>query len=253
MPLAYSSVACTEVHGTAIEDYSIEGGAQCSVTLKVAAADKDSLVADLLANQNAWPQLSAWTSPPRAYAATVTPHATNSPADGQVYIWDEYLVAVKYSTDPTRQLYSEELEPTAEFVRLDHRYFRWASGAPLSDGEAPGLLRKSLNLTRTYFQAAAVPAEVLTGIGKVHNANYTSTSLGLTFAAETLLFLPNPVQRQVSTAGSSGFNYAVKFAYKPETWNKFYRANTNSYESIYDLAGSVVKPYVPANLIALLS
>ncbi len=110
-----------------------------------------------------------------------------------------------------------------------------------------------LNLVRSYPNAASVPAGFISDPGKVHNASYTSLSLGLTFPAETLLFLPNPVSQTSTTAGNTGYNYAVKFAYKPQGWNKFYRPNSNSYENIYNLAGVIVEPYPPANLAALLA
>lgn len=252
MPLAYSAIECFEVKGTAREDYSIEGGIQASVRLEVSGANRISLINDLLANQRAWPALSAMTQPPRAYAASAVPFSTDQVVDGQVYTWDVYQVDVKYSTDPTRTIVSESIEPSAEFVRLDHRFFRWASGAPLTDQEAPGLLKPGLILSKTYYQQTLVPNEVLTGAGKVHNASYTS-SFGLTFAAESLLYLPNPVTKTVTTAGSDGYTYTNKFSWNPYGWNKFYRPATNSWENIYDLLGNVVKPYAPANLSALLS
>lgn len=251
--MAWSSVDCVEIHGTAVEDWSLESGVQASVVLECLASDKQALIADLLDTPRPFAHLASLATPPKAYHVSAKPIPTGVPEADQAYNWEYYELTVKYTTDPKRQLFSERIEPQAEFQRLDHRYFRWSSGAPLTDAEAPGLLKRSLSLIRQYYNAASVPGAFLTGIGFVHEDAFASTELGITFAAETLLFCPNPVERTVTTAGSNGYNYSLKFAYKPGGWNKFYRPSTNTFENIYDLSGSIVKPYPPADLSSLLS
>lgn len=253
MPAEYSTVACAEVKDTAVEDTNLETGTTCSVTLEVSGANVDALRADLINNARPWPRLAAWPSPPKCYATTVKGFSTNSPVDGQMYVYDIYYVEAKYSTEPSRTIVSESIEPAVEFTKLDFRWFRWSSGECLTENEAPGFLTPGLNLVRSYSQKAAIPADFITAPGSVHNALYSSPNLVLDFPAETLLYLPNPVSQTVTTTGSSGYSYTIKFAYRPQGWNKFYRPSTNSYEEIYDLSGSVVKPYPPADLSALLT
>lgn len=251
MTIVYSSVDCTEVYGTRREEATIEGGLSASVQLKVAAANKDSLIDDLLSNQREYPNLNA-AYKPRAYRASATPITSSTAASGQGYVYDHYHVDVQYTSDPQRSLFSETIEPIAEFVRLDHRFFRWSSGVPLTEGEAPGVIRRELKLVRKYFNRSSVPSAILTAPGSVHNAAYTSPVLGLTFPAETLLFAPEPVDRTVTTSGSQGYNYTIGFHFKPNGWNKYWRPQSQAWESIYLSNGTAYKSYPPADLSALL-
>lgn len=247
----YSSIDCQEVYGTRRENTSIEGGIQASVQLKVVASLKDALLFDLLSNQRDWPNMLV-INPPRAYSASSSPFSSNSPVEGQSYRYDHYLVDVQYTTDPDKTLFSESIEPTAEFVRLDYRFFRWSSGAPLTEGEAPGILRRELKLVKKYYNKMFVPAETITKPGSVHNAPYTSPLLGLTFPAETLMYAPDPVDRTVLTSGTAGFNFTNSFHYKPNGWNKYWRPQTQSWESIYLADGTEYKSYPPEDLSAVL-
>lgn len=248
----YSAIECAEVHGTFSEDFSIEGGMQASVVLECSAANKDALVDDLLSNQREWPGLLGWAVRPRAYAATATPFSTNSPVVDQTYNWDTYRVAVKYTTDPTRTLFSETIEPMVEFVRLDHRFFRWASGVPLTEGEAPGIIRREFKLVRKNFNKLFVPTGIITLPGSVNRDPYTSSLLGVTFNPETLLFGPDPVDRTVTSAGTAGFNYSLSFHFKPNGWNKYWRPQSQAWESIYLASGVEYKSYPPEDLSSVL-
>lgn len=253
----YSLVSCDEEHGTVNANYSIEGGIQASVGLRVTNANKELLVDDLLSNQREWPH-TGFTEKPRAYAASLTPVATEgpgggAPSTGQTINYTHWIANVSYTTDPTRTLISESIEPSGEFVRLDHRLFRWNNdNAPLLPGESPGILRRRLKLTRRLFQQPAVPTAILS-VGAVHNAAYASPLLGITFAANTLLLEPQPVERTITTAGSEGFNYTISFLYQPEGWNKYWRTDTQAWDSIKLADGTAYNSYPPTNLSALLN
>ena len=251
MTIVYSAIDCDEVYGTRREAGSIEGGIQASVTLRVSAANKDLLVEDLLFYQREYPNIGA-TYPPRAYQAAITPVYAESPVTGQGYVYDAFDVAVNYTTDPNRTLVSESIEPTADFTRLDHRFFRWASNTPLTEGESPGLLRRELKLVRKLFQRPYVPTAVISKPGAVHAYPYTSPLLGVTFPTESMLFAPEPVTRTITTAGSAGFDYTLSFLVKPNGWNKYWRPSTQSWEAIYLPDGTEYKSYPPEDLSALL-
>lgn len=247
----WSTIDCEEVHTSDSENYSIEGGFQASVTLKVSAANKDALIDDLLGNQREWPR-STFPTKPRAFSASVSGFYSESPVIGQTYVYDEYLATIQYSTDPNKTIVSETIEPDAEFIRLDHRNFRWSSdGAPLTEGEAPGFLQTSMKLIRKYFNQIEVPTLLLTP-GVVHNAAYVS-SLGLTFPAETLLLTPQPISRTVTTAGSEGFNFSVGFSYKPNGWNKYWRPDTQTWDRIILANGTAYNSYPLVDLTGVLS
>lgn len=250
----YSSIDCDEVYGTRSEQASIEGGLSASVQLKVSAANKDALIDDLLGNQREYPNFNAITKP-RAYQAAAVPQAVDQAtpvaASSQRYTYQTYLVTVSYTSDPVRTIYSEIIEPSVEFSRLDHRFFRWSSGEPLAEGEAPGKLEPMLRLVKRFYNRLLVPTAIITYPGYVHSGVHVS-SLGFVFPTETLLFLPDPVERTVTTAGSSGFNYSTSFKFKPQGWNKYWRPSTQSYEEIELPNGSTYKSYPATDLNSIL-
>lgn len=251
MSLVYSTVDCAEVYDTRRESGDILSGYTASVVLQVNKANKDALVLDLLVNQRTCPFISGPNSP-TAKNCAVSPITTGSnPAIDQGYDYEEYNVAVNYS-NTISTLVVEEIEPIAEFIRLDPRMFRWASGAPLTDGEAPGFLYQSMNLIFKYVNQPLVPSLILTAPGKVHNATWTSPTTGLSYPAETLLFCPGPLSNTYTTGGSTGFSYATKFAYKPNGWNKYWRPKSQAWESMYLSNGTIYKSYIPTNLATLL-
>jgi hypothetical protein len=145
------------------------------------------------------------------------------------------LVTINYSTKEPEELIAESLEPTAEFITLDYRRFRWgaANGDPVLEGEAPGKLLHGLNLVRTYYKIANPPAAILTLPGSVNNGAYNSSLLGLTFPVETLLFQPPQLSRKIDTEGAKKWDMTLKFTFKPEGWNKFWRAKTQQFERFW--------------------
>jgi len=180
---------------------------------------------------------------------------TNYTVVGQTCVYTDALVTVNYSSKEEVDLVSETLTPNVEFITADHKQFRWgsATGDPLLENEAPGYRMYSLTLERTLYKVSSVPASILTLPGTVNNATYSSTLLGLSFATETLLFQPKSLNRTITTAGSKGWDVSVAFLFKPEGWNKFYRAKTQTYEEIYHVeAGGVHKNYPLASYAAFL-
>jgi hypothetical protein len=162
------------------------------------------------------------------------------------------LIDVTYSTNGRKEntLFDERIIPAAEFTTQDYRNFRWGSttGDLLKEGEAPGKILRKCALSRTLYNVAAVPLIFLTGIGGVNNTAYTSLSLGLTFAAETLLFEPGESSRSFTTLGTDGFTVSLNLEYNPNGWNKYWRAETQGYESQYIAGGAEYKSYEPLDL-----
>lgn len=248
----YSSVDCCEEHGTPQEQWG-EDEITCSVVLRCAWSNRYALVADILGNRNAWPYLAG----PRAISAAIAwDEAAPVSVSGQTASYQDALVTVNYSTNAEEELVSESIEPTVEFLTHDYRRFRWASanGDPLLEGEAPGQQVKGLNLVRTYHKVETIPTAVLTLQGACNDAEYESDLLGLTFAAETLLFQPPNLSRSITTAGAKAWKLTLKFQYKPNGWNKFFRGKVQEWQEIFEVeGGEVVKPYPPEDFSALFS
>ena len=237
----YSSITCYEEHGTATETRTLEDWT-ASVVVRCDWANRHSLVADVLGNRREWPHAA---NGPVAQTATINPAPTRYGVTGQCINYIDALVTINYGTEK-KDLISESLEPTAEFITLDYKRFRWgaANGTPLIEGEAPGKLVRGLSLVRTMYEVPApLPISLIELPGSVNDANYTSTLLGLTFPTETLLYQPPNLSRTITTAGTDGFTLTLKFMYKKEGWNKFWRHETQQYERIFMVDGGQYDNY----------
>ncbi len=249
------AVACAEEFGTFSEDFSIANGLTGKVTLRCNWSDRYTLINAMIGT--AWP--FAGTTGPQANSIACVPFQSKTVTDGQGLVYEHALVTISYSSE-IKDLISETLEPTAEFQIQDFKRFRWgaAAGEPLLEGEAPGKLMRGLNLVRTMHQVTTVPPETLTRVGYVNSAVYTSAILGLSFAVETLLYQPPTLSRTIKTDGATAWTINLKFGYKPQGWNKFFRQkNANvgpdfGWEEIYTTEGEIFKPYQPGSFGVLL-
>lgn len=253
----YSTVDCAEENAQVTENADIENGWAASVTLRCAWTDRHALVADILGTGRTYPN-TAFLNPPQAASAAIKPPDGDcGTTTGQSINYAYALVTINYSNNVQggEDLVSESLEPTVEFMTEDHRRFRWgaANGDPLLENEAPGRQFHSLNLVRTLYNVTSMPSAVRSAMGGVNNATYSSALLGLSWAAETLLYHPPNLSRVIKTDGTDGWTLTMKFQDKPEGWNKYWRAKTQSYESIF-LAdgGGQYKSYPPKSFASLL-
>lgn len=237
MAIYSPAVTCYEEYNTVRESWNLDS-VTAEVTLRCAWANRHLLIADLIGNQRSWPH-GGFASPPKASSASLVAWDTAYTSVGQSITYVDALVKVRYTHD-AEDLISESIEPTADFITLDWKRFRWgaANGDALTEAEAPGKLRRGLSLVRTLYKVAPpLSTKLLTEIGKCNDAQYVSALLGLTFDEETLLFCPPHLTRTIRTDGSDGFNLTMKFMYKPEGWNKFWRAKNQAYEEIFNVAG----------------
>lgn len=232
----YSIIDCAEEHGSASESADHKTGLKASVTLRCAYADRMDLVQDLIGNRRAWPH-GSYSEPPVAISTATKPVPGRYTTIGQVCYYEEALVTVNYSTED-KDLISESLEPTSEFLTLDFKRFRWGSvnGDPILEGEAPGRILRGMNLVRTIHEVdPPIPTSLLSLQGHCNEVAYSSALLGLSFDTETLLFQPPSLSRQIKSSGAKAFSLVLKFAFKEQGWNNFWRAATQEYERMYDV------------------
>lgn len=239
----FSPVVCSELHNTASESWSVSGR-DCSVTLRCAWVNRFALIEDLLVNRRPWPY-GSYANYPVATACGLAPLPSAGVADVQGYAYSDAHVNVSYSSaGEETTLISETLEPTAEFMQLDYKQFLWENGDSLLEGEAPGKIVRGMQLSRELFQVALpLDASILTLPGSVNHAAYASSLLGLTFAAETLMFTPPTLSRTITTLGSSAANISLKFVWNPEGWNTFWRAKTQAYSRMLDFSENPYNNY----------
>ena len=255
--MIYSSIGCCEVDGTRKETRTATGDLDVTVDLNCAYADRYLLCSDLFGSGRPYPYDTGALCI-SAEVAVWGDGATSS----QSIDYSTATVTAKYSnkvnkkaqTNAGGQLYADTIEPSVEFITLDHTRFKWnsASGDVLKESEAPGRQMYSIAFTRTLYKVASgVPAYCLDYIGKCNASYFYSSMLGLTFPAETLLFMPTVSNRSVTTDGSPGWDVVLKWSYKPETWNKFWRSKTQAYEAIY-MGSSLYKNFPTIDMSAAL-
>lgn len=251
----YSSIACSEVHNSRQENWT-DQIMTASVQLDVDYAFRNDLISDVLTNKRVYPH-SPHPERPTAKSCAVTFVPSRGTVTGQIITYDLARVTVNYDSSQSDTLFSQSLEPNAEFIIQDYKQFRWSSatGDPLLEKEAPGKLRKSLNLTQSQYLVDFLNPKLLTAVGGVNDVEYVSPILGLTFAPETLLFEPPSLQQTITADGEDAWTVNLKFSYEPNGWNKYYRAKTDTWEEIYhvDVAGSAYENYEPTDFADLLA
>lgn len=240
---SYSSVTVWESHshGLPQENKSIDSW-EAQVTLQCAWTDRHTAANDILGNRREWPHGTGVK--PTAREVGIRPLEGEYTVTGQCNIYDYALLDVQYSSED-RDLASDSVEPNVEFIPLDYKRFRWddPSGDPLLEAEAPGKQHRSINIVRTLYNVAGpLPAVLLTGIGGCNDVLYSSSSLGLSFAPETLLYGGYNSNQTITTSGAEGYTLVMRFLYKPDGWNYFWRGDVEAWSQIYDIA-STGDPY----------
>lgn len=249
-----SVIDCAEESNSCNESYDDERGIlKASVQLRCAWSDRHLLVADICGNRLAWPKGAAGQVPLAATAAIVPVETPGSPsASGQEMLYGEALVTINYTTEIV-DIVSESIEPYAEFITLDHKWFRWgaADGDVLREEEAPGKLVRGINFVRTELNKTSVAAALITLIGHVNNATVVGSIINFSYPAETLLFAPPSISYKKDSTGVTKFDITKKFTYNEHGWNKFYRSNTAAWTSIYVAGGAEYKNYPVTDLSGL--
>jgi len=253
---AYTSAApCAEEINSCNEAYDDERGLMtASVTLRCAWGDRHTIASDILFNHRPWPKGTASLTP-LAYGAGIAPASDQAGAiSGQMIMPTDALVTIHYSTKKV-ELITESLEPTTEFVNLPPEFFTWSDGTALDDDEAPGVLKRGLNLTRTeLYVNPPLTNDLITLPGSVNVAAFTSGLTGWTFDAETLLFAPPVINSKYNSIGDLQFDMVKRFTYNPNGWNTYYRADTGTWQRILLKAtGGAVLSYPLADFSNILA
>lgn len=247
-------ISCAEEAGSVQESYDDERGTlKASVTLRCAWGDRHLLVADVCGNRKAWPKGSASVAPLAATAAIVPVLTPGSPSvSGQEVEYGEALVTINYTTEIV-DVVSESIEPYAEFITLDHKWFRWgsANGAALREEEAPGKLVRGINFVRTELNKTTLAPELISLIGSVNSSAVVGSIVSFTYAAGTLLYAPPSISYKKDSGGATKFDITKKFTYNANGWNKFFRSSSASWQAIYLAGGGVYNSYPEVDLSAL--
>ncbi len=185
-----------------------------------------------------------------AYVASfsIEPIMGIDPLDGGYKYAD---LTVNYSTattlDANNISITESVNGASEFLTIGNAELYWTSAhtadVKIDTSEYPTKLVRMLEWSYTKHRQLSIPSSVFSKMGYVNSSAISSSHLGYTFAAETLLF-GNPSCAR--TIGSNQIDYweiTYTFMYRPNGWNKFPRSTTGAWSYIYDATGAQVKPY----------
>jgi hypothetical protein len=214
-----------------------------------------------------WPY-GTFTINPWAVSAQALPLKSAGVDDGQAIDYTDVNVAVNYGIQfqsNDGQFYSEQLEPTVEFIPLDYKTFTWqaidedgdltdAPGKALKESEAPGRQLRSMSLVRTFYRVEEpLNSVLLSASGYINSESYTSGTLGLTFPAGTLLYIPPTIDRSIQADGSMTMTVTCRFNYKEVGWNWYWRADKQIYSQMWSINGAAIyNSYPETDFSALL-
>ena len=254
----WSAIDCAEEAGTQSESYDdFRGIMNASVQLRCAYESRHLLVADVCGQRRPWPKGAAGQVPVAQTAGIVPVVSPGSPASSdQGLNYSEALVTVNYTTAVV-DVVSESIEPFAEFITLDYRWFRWGSGSGtiLREEEAPGRLTRGVNFVRNELEVQPpLGMDLINLSGYINNTPITSSLTGFIFPKETLLYAPPIINSTLDSTGLRKFQITKKFTYQPQGWNTYFRSYTGTYQAIYRVGEtSPYKSYPLGNLSTLVS
>lgn len=164
----------------------------------------------------------------------------------------EYLPRTVDDADP-RTMVSESVEPNAEFLTLPSKLLYWDAAAkePLGADEAPGLVVRMMNWVVTHHNVRSLHADFWELIGHVNDAAVESKTFGFTLAAETLLYQAPSLSREITTDGAQAWRVTVRFSYRPDGWNLFFKAGSTTPVAVYDKNGTQQYPYTRSDFTNL--
>jgi hypothetical protein len=250
----FSSVSCQEVHGTIRETGSWGAAPGASVDLRCAWADRHLLKNDLVGRLRVWPYGAGMY----CTNAQIRPEAGQYTQDGQGMAYQFAIVTATYgmpttsggqTPDPSDpySLWSEDISSAASFLTLDHKRFLWSNSDSVAQDEAPGWIKRTTTYHRTYYGLLYLPNNPLSYVGSVNQHTVRTRNFG-DLDPGTLLFETPKISRKVNTEGTSGWDVDLTWLHNKDGWNKYWRATTEDYESIYlrDATGHLgteFKPY----------
>lgn len=255
----YSIIPCAEKHGSVQEDFSILEAPTASVTLQVEYANRYDLIADLLLNRRPWPFYVA-EFVPLATTATIVPIPAQYLPDfsGQVILYTGLVDVTVGYTSKFQDLFSDEIESTANFQTLNANNFVWNDGlnTPLLEGQEPGFLRRGHILARTFYDVLDPLNPAIFDYENCVNEDQVISTMGFVYEPETLLYLPpSGLTRTVRFDSTNAWQVPVKFQYKPPPgWNYFFNDQKQQYMQVrtkqstwnnVSVPSQIYKPFTP--------
>lgn len=254
------SVTYSEEQGSPTETWDIESGITGHRKLRCPWTDRYDFAAELLLDEGAAYEPHGGSSILRAKRVLIQPFAAEQLGSATLAAYEDAILDVDYGTPERHKeggggagnLYTESIEPQAEFITLPYSKYRWASsGKNLLPDDAPGKLHLNLDYILIRYGVAAIPSYSFDLVGKTNDAAFDTLMYGKTFAEETLLFNPPSFNRRVmSDMTTEGWDVTSRLSYNSDGWNKFW--NGKIYDTIEErVSGDPYKNFPPDDFSVL--
>ena len=252
-------------------------GFEASRMFKVAWADRVQFVTDILGDVTDLGSLGdflvtqgeQYPAFPQARAESASIRGYGKHLSGVPLAWTYAMIGVDYrvpdfggssggATSGEEVLISESLDATAEFLTLPHHKLFWtytggSAADPVGRDIPLGRLLRMVNWNYTIHHTPRIPMAILSNVGQVNNAAITSPTLGLTWAAGTILYNGPRMSREITRSGARAWTLDLSFTYRPVGWNNFPKGgDSDDFAPVYDQFGNVVEPYPTTDLSAVM-
>ena len=219
---------------------------------------------DIVGGKRLYPRMDS-AADVRAQNARILPFSQKTGEDEQALTHDEAELVINYSSPVAGSTvfgasdsYSESIVPSGEFQTISPENLYWIApggsenSEKLSSDEAPGLLIIGFDYTVTLYGKSTIPLATLSQINHCNTSAFASPTLGVIFNAETLLFTGSTSNRTVKSNGSYEWTITNSFSFRSNTWNRFFKSSTGTWENIKKEDGSDYKPIPTGSFSGLL-
>jgi hypothetical protein len=256
------TVPFTECDDSPQEQWT-DKGFQATVKLKCAWNDRDTLASELLQQGGTYYFRNNWTSA-RARSIAITAFGVGDPPtitgpEGPKWMNpDSAILTVQYVDDENTaqgtEVLVESLEPTCELLHVPGQFLHWQVGGNMVDPEVGVALRQYKMVYSVARKGIPyIPSAVLALLGCCNSVPVQASRLGVTFAAETLLYNSPQCSRRFTTSGTEGWDMAFKWPYQPQGWNQFWNPQKMAWDKMLLANGSWYKPFPPGDLRLVMS
>ena len=157
--------------------------------------------------------------------------------------YDKAVLTVLYSNrgmqydSGSGNYYTEKFAPVALHESIDNTKLHWVNGSGPMVKPAMGKIFYGWEYTLILHWQTGFPINVGTLIGST-NQNALVTYSGPSYAAETLLYTPPTVEHSATMGSLDKWVVTYRYTYHPWGWNKFWRVETEAFESIFRADGT---------------
>ncbi len=230
-------------------------GIVASVTLKVKWDERNEIANNL--QNKIWPYRTETNTFIKSISIDQIPNARMMrDGSGCKYVWS--LMHLEFATSQgqlkfppgaeNKAVFYETVEPNGEMLKTSPYHLVWtADSKALTNEEAPAKLIMGMDYVVKWVGLASIPPAAFAVVDHVNASAVVSPSLGVTFAAETLLANAPVVSRTVGTQEITPWAMEQRFSYRENTWNKFWRQETATWDTITEQVGSAIRKVFPTS------